>query len=138
MGSVSFTSCDGLVRVPVLVWGYGRAVSSLSFVVDTGAPRTLLDVEAAKNLGLAPERAVGRSRVLTAVGAEEGYVIIAPRIRGLGWERGGFEIACHQLAANAQVDGLLGADFFAGLVLTVNYAVGTVELTEPPPAARPG
>jgi len=130
MGSVSFTSCDGLVRVPVLVWGCGRAVSSLSFVLDTGAPRTLLDVEAARNMGLAPERAVRRSRVLTAVGAEEGYVVIAPRIRCLGWERGGLEIACHQLAASAQVDGLLGADFFAGLRLIIDYGAGTVELSE--------
>ena len=31
------------------------------------------------------------------------------------------------------VDGLLGADFFAGLVLTVNYVAGTVDLAEPPP-----
>ena len=136
MGSVSFTSDDGLVRVPVLVWGDGREMSSLSFVVDTGAPRTLLDVEAAQSLGLAPERSVRRSRVLTAVGAEEGYVVVVRRIRGLGWERGGFEIACHQLATNAQVDGLLGADFFAGLVLSVNYAAGTVSLTEPAPTDR--
>lgn len=133
MGSVSFTSHDGLIRVPVLVWGAGRAMSSLSFVVDTGTPNTLLDVEAARNLGFTPERAVGRSRVLTSVGEEEGYVVIAPRIRGLGWERGGFRLACHQLAATAQVDGLLGADFFAGLVLTVNYVAGTVDLAEPPP-----
>ncbi len=133
MTSVSFESHDGLIRVPVLVWGVGRAMSSLSFVVDTGTPNTLLDVEAARNLGFAPERAVGRSRVLTAVGAEEGYVVVAPRIRGLGWERGSFRLACHQLAATAQIDGLLGADFFAGLVLTINYAAGTVDLTEPEP-----
>ena len=112
-------------------------MGSFWFVVDTGTPRTLIDVEAARNLGFAPDGAVRRSRILTAIGAEEGYVVVAPRIRGLGWERGGFEIACHQLAATAQVDGLLGADFFADLVLTVNYAAGTVELSEPPPTARP-
>ncbi len=137
MGSVSFASRDGLVRVPVLVWGCARAVSSLSFVVDTGTPHTLLDMEAARNLGFVPERAVGRSRVLTAVGSEEGYTVVAPLIRSLGWERDGFRISCHELAATTQVDGLLGADFFAGLVLTVDYAAGTVSLTEPGLAQRP-
>ncbi|MBI5500565.1 MAG: aspartyl protease family protein [Deltaproteobacteria bacterium] len=138
MGSLPFTSDDGLVRVPVLVWGCGRELSSLSFVVDTGTPRTLLDVGAAANLGFNSERAVRRSRVRTAVGSEEGYIVVVSRLRSLGWERGTFEIACHQLAATAQVDGLLGADFFAGLVLTVNYAAGTVDLAEPAPAASPG
>jgi predicted aspartyl protease len=133
MSSTPFRSDDGLIRVPVQVWGVGTLPSTLSFVVDTGTPRTLIEVHAARRLGFLPERSVRPSRVLTAVGEEHGYVVVAPRIRGLGWERGGFQLACHQLAATARVDGLLGSDFFAGLVLTVNYAAGTVELSEPSP-----
>ncbi|MBI5499625.1 MAG: clan AA aspartic protease [Deltaproteobacteria bacterium] len=138
MASVPFRSDDGLIRVPVQIWGVGLASSPLSFVVDTGTPRTLVDVEVARRLGFLPERATRQSRVVTAVGAERGYVVTTPRIRALGWDRDEFEIACHLLGATARVDGLLGGDFFEGMVLTINYAAGAVDLSPPPPVAHHG
>ncbi|MBI5491264.1 MAG: aspartyl protease family protein [Deltaproteobacteria bacterium] len=137
MPSVPFRSDDGLIRVPVQVWGVGLAPSPLSFVIDTGTPRTLIDVEAARRLGFLPERAIRPSRVVTAVGVEGGYVVVTPRIRALGWDRDEFEIACHLLGATARVDGLLGGDFFDGLRLVIDYGTGVIELMESARAGRP-
>jgi hypothetical protein len=106
----------------------------LPFVLDTGTERTIVDVEVAEKLGFRPQHVVQPSRVSSPLGVEEGYVVRTPRLHALGWERDDFPIACHQFSANATVAGLLGADFFAGLVLAINHAAGTVDLSEPPRA----
>jgi predicted aspartyl protease len=119
-----------LVSVPVVLWGLRRPPSDLIFVLDTGTERTIIDVEIAARLGFSLEQATGLSRVVSALGAEEGFVVTAPRLRALRRERNDFPIACHRLGANARIDGLLGADFFAGLRLVIDYGAGTVELSE--------
>jgi len=128
---VRFRTIDGLVRVPVvLVAPRGRAL--LWFIVDPGTARTILAEEQAAHLGLTRDLSTRRSRVSSVLGAEEGYVVRLDRLHALGWERPDFEIACHRFSHGAEVEGLLGADFFAGLVLTINYAAATVDLSEPP------
>ena len=131
MPAFRFPPSQGLIYVPVVVRGPGGMEVHLPFVLDTGTERTIVDVGVAEKLGFQPQHVVQPSRVSSPLGVEEGYVVRTPRLHALGWERDDFPIACHRLSANATVAGLLGADFLAGLVLTVNYAVGTVELTEP-------
>jgi predicted aspartyl protease len=119
-----------LISVPVVVWGPRRSPSDLVFVLDTGTERTIIDVAIAARLGFSREQASRRSRVLSALGAEEGFLVTAPRLRALGWDRDNFPIACHQLGANARIDGLIGADFFDGLRLVIDYGGGIVEVSE--------
>ena len=138
MPAFRFPPSQGLVYVPVVVCGPDGMEVHLPFVLDTGTERTIVDVGVAEKLGFLPQHAVQPSRVSSPLGVEQGYVVRTPRLHALGWERDDFPIACHRLSANATVGGLLGADFFAGLVLTINYSAGTVELAEPEPHARPG
>ena len=133
MAFVRFELVDGLALVPVIVWGPRGDGRKFRFVLDTGTARTMLSHDGAGWLGFSPEMATRKSRVTSVVGAELGYLVRAPRVHALGWDRADFEIACHGFAPEARIDGLLGADFFAGLVLTVNYVAGTVDLAEPPP-----
>lgn len=121
-----------LISVPVVVWGPRRSPSDLVFVLDTGTERTIIDVDIATRLGFSEDQAIRRSRVVSALGAEEGFLVTARRFRALGWDRGDFPIACHQLGANARIDGLIGADFFAGLRLVVDYGAGVVEVSKSP------
>jgi len=130
--SVRFRTTDGLVRVPVIV-GTARATARLRFIVDPGTARTILAEEQAVHLGLTRDVSTRRSRVASVLGAEEGYIVRLAGIHALGWERPDFEVACHRFAAGAEVEGLLGADFFAGLVLTIDYASNTVDLSRPTP-----
>ena len=126
------------MSVPVSVWGPRRPPSDLVFVLDTGADRTIIDTQIALRLGFSERDAIRRSRVSSPLGHEEGFMVVAPRIRALGWERGGFELACHQLTTTTEVDGLLGADFFDGLRLVIDYGTGTVELSESGATPGPG
>jgi predicted aspartyl protease len=128
-----FRSTDGLVRVPVVVLA-PRARARLRFVVDPGTARTIVAERRAVHLGLTRAVATRRSRVSSVLGAEEGWVVRVDSLEALGWCRQDFDVACHRFAEGADVDGLLGADFFAELVLTINYAASTVDLAAPQPA----
>jgi predicted aspartyl protease len=130
MTAVRFEALDGLVIVPVVVWGPNGAARRFRFVLDTGTARTMLSERTAVLLGFSPADATRRSRVASVLGAELGYMARAPRIHALGWERDNLEVACHRFAPGAQVAGLLGADFFAGLRLLIDYGAGVVELSE--------
>lgn len=129
---VRFRTTDGLVRVPVLVVT-PQSTARLRFIVDPGTARTILAEEQAVHLGLTRDVSTRRSRVASVLGAEEGYIVRLAGLHALGWERPDFEVACHRFAAGAEVEGLLGADFFAGLVLTIDYAANTVDLSRPTP-----
>lgn len=137
MPTFRFPPTEGLIYVPVVVRGPGGMEVHLPFVLDTGTERTIVDVGVAEQLGFLPQHVVQSSRVSSPLGVEEGYVVRTPCLHALGWKREDFKIACHRLSANATVAGLLGADFFAGLVLTIDYASSTVDLSEPRPAAHP-
>ena len=128
MGTVSFVIHEGLVYVPVVVAG-PRGRAALRFVLDTGTARTMLAERAAVLLGFTPETAVRKTRVASVLGAETGYLAGTRRVHALGWDRDDFEVACHRFAPGAQVDGLLGLDFLAGLRLTIDFAAGLVDLS---------
>jgi predicted aspartyl protease len=130
MTAARFEVVDGLVVVPVVVWGPRGEAFRLRFVLDTGTSRTMLSEQAATLLGFSPSDATRRSRVSSVLGTEGGYMARASRIRALGWERDDVEVACHSFAPDAHVAGLLGADFFAGLRLVIDYGAGTVDLSE--------
>ena len=130
MTAFRFKAGPGLISVPVVVWGLRRPPSDLVFVLDTGTERTIIDTEIAARLGFSERQATGRSRVLSAVGAEEGFLVTVPRFRALGCEHSPFPVACHHLGPKARIDGLLGADFFAGRRLVIDYGAGIVELSE--------
>jgi predicted aspartyl protease len=128
MAALRFEPADGLVVVPTAVWGplgYGRR---FRFVIDTGTGRTMLSEDGARFLGFAPEMATRTSRVASVLGTELGYLVLAPRVHALGWDRSDFEVACHRFAPEAQIDGLLGADFFAARRLVIDYGISEVEL----------
>ncbi|MBI5486138.1 MAG: retropepsin-like domain-containing protein [Deltaproteobacteria bacterium] len=130
MGTIAFQRRDGLIFVPVDVWGHGVAAKTLHFVLDTGTSTSILNVIHAVGLGFRPDRATARSRIRSIIGQETGYVVRAPHVRSLDWVRDDFPLACHSFPAEDRLDGLLGADFFAGLRLVIDYGAATVELTE--------
>ena len=112
-------------------------------MLDTGTARTILSERTASLLGFSASGATRRSRVSSVLGAEVGYMVRAPRVHALDWERNDFEVACHSFAPGTQVAGLLGGDFFAGMRLVIDYGAETVELDEsatppdPPPLDTP-
>jgi predicted aspartyl protease len=130
MPEARFEVVDGLIIVPVVVWGPKGAARRFRFVLDTGTARTILSERTASMLGFTPSDATRPSRVASILGAELGYVVVVPRIHSLGWERDDFEVACHGFDPDAQVAGLLGGDFFARMRLVIDYGTGMIEVSK--------
>ena len=130
MGTVAFERRGGLVFVPVAIRFPDGHVSEFEFVLDTGTAVTMLERRLALRAGCLPGAAVRRSRVSSILGTETGYVVRVPEVAAVGVVRCDLAIACHRIDPQAAVHGLLGADFFAGLRLVIDYGTGTVELTQ--------
>lgn len=54
----------------------------------------------------------------------------------LDQQRENFTVMSHELPATFEDEGLLGLDFFRGLVLTLDFANGTIDLARPKPVTR--
>ena len=113
---------DGLVWADVDCGG-----TALHFVVDTGAASSCLDLAAARRLGL---RLGGALSVAGVDGRTTGY-----RCAGFHASVGGMrlpeEIVALDLSGPARacseaIDGLIGADFFRGKVVRIDYARRTL------------
>ena len=58
-----------------------------------------------------------------------GGVFRVARLTAMGLDKLEFPVLCYPLPADADVDGLLGLDFFEGHVLTFNFVNNTGDLT---------
>lgn len=118
-------------RGPILLRGQisgpeGRANIRLLF--DTGATRTSVDERILAGIGLDPAASPDRVRVVTGGGVIDSTRVILTRLSALGQHRFGFPVMAHQLPTEADVDGLLGLDFFRGLSVTLDFRAGVITI----------
>jgi predicted aspartyl protease len=125
----------GMIFVPVRVDGS----RPLSFVLDTGSTRNLIDRTLATSLGLKS------SGTGSLQGAGAGRIPVAfihdVRIALPGLESAGYEFSTADLQPLAaslgeRVDGILGYEVFCRFVVTVDYRAKRLTFT-PPAAFRP-
>jgi hypothetical protein len=134
------------VEIPIryshnLVWiqvkASGRA-EPLNFLFDSGAGATVLNIATARELGLQ----LGAAETVRGVNGPGG----AQWVGGFAASVGGMPVRERLLAVNlsavcrscgCRIDGLLGADFFEGRVVQIDYEAGKLRLPEraAPPAA---
>jgi predicted aspartyl protease len=118
--SFPFDPSLGLIVVPAEVVGpHGTGI--LQLALDTGATTTLLNAAILVALGYEPALSGSRLQVTTGSGIEFAPLIELQRLTALGLERKQFPVIGHTLPPSAGVDGLLGLDFFRGLVLTIDF-----------------
>lgn len=98
-----------LIIVPVTLWSATHFFEA-QFALDTGASHTIIDYRIIESLGYSQANALGKSRVSSAAGKEEGYRIRVEAIEALGKRCAPFEVACHALFEQG-VEGLLGMTF---------------------------
>jgi hypothetical protein len=127
--SESFDPQAGVLIVPVLV----GPVRSYTFrcSLDTGSAQTVLPATALRSLGFDLSRPVGRTRLRSATGIATAPLLRAPAVTSLDRVRTEFVVAAHDLPLGVDADGLLGLDFFRGLVLTLDFARGRIDLDPP-------
>lgn len=115
------------IRVPVFVVG-GRASYTVRCAIDTGSTQTILPATILRALGYDLARPVHRTRIRSATGIAPAPVIRVSAITALDRVRTDFLVAAHDLPLGVEADGLLGLDFFRGLILTLDFARGRITL----------
>lgn len=95
---------------------------SLNLIVDTGAEETVLDLQTARQMGLEPRSAEsirGVGGISTAYRSETGNVQCA----GVSLRQSFLlvDLSAASRQAGRHIDGLLGADFFRGRVVQIDY-----------------
>ena len=116
-----FVTSDDLIIVEALVTG-PRGTFTGRFVLDTGAAATTMIPERADLIGYGPRDGIRRTKVHTAIGAEEGYVLRVAEFTVLGFTLTSFPINIFDLGHD-DIDGLLGMNFLSDF----NYEIRSSE-----------
>lgn len=118
--------------VPVVVNAFGpRQFHAFTCTLDTGAERTLLPAAVLRRLGCDFNRPVGRARIRGATGSVMAPLIRLPVLTALGHARRDFVVAAHDFPIGVETNGLLGLDFYRGLILKLDFARGRAQLDAP-------
>jgi predicted aspartyl protease len=102
----------------------------LFLAIDTGATRTILRPSILSAAGYDLRRTAGRAELTTAGGVVEAPLVFVHTLGALGYTTG-VSAAAHELPPRFIGHGLLGRDFFAGLVLTIDFSRSVVTLRPP-------
>jgi len=116
-----FVRQRGLIIIEGLLAG-PRGTSSGRFVLDTGAVMTTMTPEFADLLGYSARDGIQRTRVRSAIGSEEGYVVAVTEFTALLCPRPRFHVQVFDLGHD-DIDGLIGLNFLDEL----NYDVRSAE-----------
>lgn len=130
---IPFQYRDGLLWLEVAVAGQNQP---LHFLLDSGAEASVLDAGAARGLGLKlgrPQPVQGVLSQATAYrvdrfDARVGGISLPKSLLALDLRAVG--ASCHQ-----SIDGLVGADFFRGRIVQIDFSAGRIRLLD---EARPG
>jgi predicted aspartyl protease len=128
--SASFAPNGRPVVVEGWVTGPDRTFK-VKLVVDTGATGTLIGASILTALGVPFPPTARRRRLRAATGGATAPVVSVRQLLVLGQAKTDFPVAAHDLPPAVTYDGLLGLDFFRGLVLTLDFARGFVALRSP-------
>lgn len=126
--SQTFDARTGPIVVRAVVSGpAGTAVAKL--ILDTGATHTTLNETVLRSVGYEP--AAATELVSMTTGSETRMVprLMVNRFTTLDRHAIGMRVLAHSLPIEADVDGLLGLDFFRDLFLGIDFRAGLLSLT---------
>lgn len=125
--SLNFNPKEGLIVVPTRLFGpSGDTIVQLA--LDTGATGSLINWGVAILIGYDPAIVQDRVQLTTGSGVEFAPRIEIAKIEALERVRENFPLICHTLPHSANVDGLLGLDFFRGTYLSIDLVSGSIDI----------
>src|SRR5262245_16627496 len=98
-------------------------------VLDTGATTSLIRSDLLTRLGYDPAASTDRVQVLTGGGVRILPRLVVNRLTVLGQDRIDFPDLSDALPPGADIDGILGLDFFRGQILTLDFRSGLITLS---------
>jgi len=127
MSTTPFSPKRGPIFVLAQVSGPHRS-TNLKLLLDTGATRTTIKRSTLIHLGFDPERDGSPGKLITGSTTESIRIVTLTRLFALGQNRIGFRVAAHRIPPEANIDGLLGLDFFQDHILTLDFQNGSLTL----------
>lgn len=127
------TTKDRIGRIMAPVWLNGRG--PFLFIVDTGANRTVLSPETARQLGIDVDGSA-RAIVHGVTGSESAPLARVRELRVGRIVRRDVEMPVVSSRVHAEADGMLGADNLAGTRLTVDFRRNHIDIADA--GAMPG
>jgi hypothetical protein len=134
--SVPFRYSDGMIWLEIAVAGRERPVN---FLLDSGASATVIDLATARSLGLS----LGAGQAVQGVHTRA----TAFPVSNFKGSVGGVQLCRTPLAIDLasvstgcgqRIEGLLGADFFRGRILKVDFSASRLRLLNPSETASNG
>ena len=119
-----------LVIVPVFLAG-PRGSETFQFAVDTGATGCSVSGLILQQLGYSESQVQGRRHVRTGGGGITAGQVRVQRFGAFGRIHADYPVLWLPLPPTSRIDGLLGLDFFRGLVLELDFARGRITLRGP-------
>lgn len=116
------------IDIPVEVEG-PLGVMLGNFDLDTGASVTAIRPSMLWAVGYQPSEAIDEVNVIGVTGSARMSRFQVTRLMALGQEQSDAVVIAHELSAAAEIDGLLGLDFFRGRTLSIDFADGVVTLS---------
>ncbi len=125
--SDTFDARRGLPVIQVKITG-PTGTQTAQLALDTGSSAIMVNALLLVSIGYDPDASPDRVQITTASRIELSTRLRVSRIEALGVERVEFPVVAHTLPPTSTVDGLLGLDFFRGLVLTLDFREGRITL----------
>ena len=122
-----FDLTEGLIIVPTRLWGPSLD-AVVKFALDTGATYSLINRDIAFALGYDPDSISRQVQITTGSRIELISRFNIERIEALGQRRDNFTFLCHSLPPGAEIDGLLGLNFFRNKKLTIDFRLGLIDV----------
>lgn len=129
---VTFDPSARSVVVPVYLFG-PRLDYKFHFILDLGATLTCIRPDLLRLLGYDLTRPISRRRIRSATGSGIAPIYRVTSLFSLGQVKSNFPVAAQELPITVEADGLLGLDFFRGLVLNLDFSRGQIALQQPHP-----
>lgn len=130
MTGLAFDPTAPNIVVTAYVTGPKRT-GELDLALDTGATRTVIRPQVRASLGIVPAANARRGRIRSATGGAAAPRVPVSHLLALGRARADFDVLAHDLPPGVIHDGLLGWDFYRGLVLKPDFARGRATLVPP-------
>lgn len=129
MGHISFGLNNGLIVLRLTVGGTNvDSFRNVRVALDTGASTTLIPTKIALDLGYDLSSPKEEEEIITGSGIELMKRITVRKLTAIGETVENIDVLCHDLPADAIIDGVLGLNFLAHFDVNISFSTGTLEL----------
>jgi len=122
----TFDVSGNIIRIGAEIYG-PRGIIVASLALDTGASTTMLNAGILRAAGYDPARG-SETRLITGSTTLTARLLMIDRLDAAGQSVENFEVVCHDLPEESELDGLLGLNFLCLFDTEINYSNATIVL----------